>query len=144
MPVGPPPVKCRRASKACIPRSGAAVLAQHDAHQIGGILRAEFLHDARAMHLNGARADAEFTARLLVGRAGGDLAEYIALARGEQIVSLESFWQRLRAIELPGPARPCFDRLTYSRDHGRGIERLLEKIERAGLDCLDGHRDISA
>src|SRR5215213_9519914 len=104
MPAGPAAVKCRRASKACISRSGAAVLAQHDAHQVGGILGAELLHDTRAMHLDGARADAEFTARLLVGRAGRDLAEHIALARGEQIVPLESFWQRLRAIHLPGPA----------------------------------------
>src|SRR5215212_6101882 len=139
MPAGPAAVKCRRTSKACISRSGAAVLAQHNAHQIGGILRAELLHDARAMHLDGARADAELTARLFVGRAGGDLTKHIALARGEQIVALEVFWQRLRAIDLPGAARPSLDRLTHARHHRRGIERLLKKIERAGLDRLNGH-----
>jgi hypothetical protein len=35
--------------------SGAAALAQHDAHQIGGVLGAELFHDAGAMHLDGAR-----------------------------------------------------------------------------------------
>lgn len=30
-------------------------LAQHDAHQVGRVTRAELLHDARAMHLDGAR-----------------------------------------------------------------------------------------
>ena len=55
-------------------RSGAARLGHHDAHEVGGVLGAEFFHDARAMHLDGARRDAEFAPGLLVRRAGGDLA----------------------------------------------------------------------
>ena len=39
----------------------------HDPHQIGGVLGAELLHDAGAVHLDGARADAELPAGLLVG-----------------------------------------------------------------------------
>src|SRR4051812_1185211 len=61
------PINARRSGRRQMPKdiegmhsgSGAAVLTQHDAHQIGGILGAELLHDARAVHLDGARADAE-------------------------------------------------------------------------------------
>jgi hypothetical protein len=40
-------------------RSLAAVPEQDDVHEIGGFLAASFSNDARAMHLDRARADAE-------------------------------------------------------------------------------------
>jgi len=48
-------------------RRAAVAAGKHDAHQIGGIARADLFHDAGAMHLDGARTDAEAAARLLVG-----------------------------------------------------------------------------
>ena len=47
---------------------------ERDAHEIGGVLGAELVHDARAMNLDGARADPESPASFLVGGAAGDLA----------------------------------------------------------------------
>ena len=61
-------VKCRGAEIS----SREPSFGQHDAHQIGGVLGAELVHDAGAMHLDGARADPELAAGLLVGSAGGD------------------------------------------------------------------------
>src|SRR5206468_12447829 len=65
----------------------AASLAQRDPDQIGGVLGAELLHDARAVHLDGARADAEVPAGPLVGGAGHDLRQHILLARGERLAA---------------------------------------------------------
>src|SRR5207253_2062090 len=58
-------------------RSAAAAFAQHNTHQVSRIFGAEFLHDPRTMHLDGARADAKLAPGLLVGEAGGDLCEHI-------------------------------------------------------------------
>src|SRR3954470_15815740 len=55
-------------------------LPQHDPNQVGGVLGAELFHDAGAMHFDGARADSERAARLLVGSAGHDLREHLAFA----------------------------------------------------------------
>ena len=64
-------------------------LPQHDPHQVGGILGAELVHDAGAMHLDGARADAERAAGLLVGGPGDDPGQHLALARGQQPGALD-------------------------------------------------------
>src|ERR1700730_2172066 len=60
---------------------------EHDAHEVGRVLGGELLHDARAVHLDGARADAEVRARLLVGGAGRDFAQHLALARGQTLAA---------------------------------------------------------
>ena len=75
----------RCASALLVPRP----LAQHDPHQIGGVLGAELVHDAGAVHLDGARADAERAAGLLVGSAGDDAGQHLALARREQFRALD-------------------------------------------------------
>src|SRR5438552_11288349 len=93
MPTGLPSVKCHRTSTPCIRGeravSGLAALAQHNAHQIGRVLCAELLHDARAMHLNGARRNAELAAGLLVRGSTRDPGEHVSLARGELAVAGE-------------------------------------------------------
>jgi hypothetical protein len=66
----------------------AAAAAQHDAHEIGGILGAELIHDARPMHLDRARADAEFEARFLVGSALRDPPQHIVGKAARQQVIL--------------------------------------------------------
>src|SRR5689334_24223550 len=53
--------------------------AHDDAHQVGRILGAELLHDAGAVYLDGARADPEVAAGLLVGCAAGNLRQHLAL-----------------------------------------------------------------
>ena len=65
----------------------AAAAAQHDAHEIGGILGAELLHDARPMHLDGARAEV----------TGG---------HGSEIVLLQ---QRGQRYLVAGTAHPASD-----------------------------------
>lgn len=43
------------AAESAAHRLVAAVLGEHDAHEVGGVLRPELFHDARPMHLHGAR-----------------------------------------------------------------------------------------
>ena len=64
-----------------------AAIAQHDAHEIGGIFGAEFSHDARAMHLDRARTDTELPPGLLIGGSLRDPPEDFALTRGEPLVT---------------------------------------------------------
>src|SRR5882762_1837502 len=120
--------------------SGAAALAQHDADEIGGILGTELFHDARAVHFDCARADTEFATRLLVGGPGGDLAEHIALARGEKIVPGKCLRYAFATLGAP---RPGLDGLAHPRHHGTGVEWLLDEIKRAVLDRLHRHRNIA-
>src|SRR5947209_4790130 len=81
-------VSPRKRSPLALDASVAAArgaFAQHDTHEVGGVLGAQLLHDARAVHLDGARADAEDAARFLVGGAGRDLRQDLAFARGEEL-----------------------------------------------------------
>src|SRR4051794_34604078 len=64
-------------------RSGAAAMAQYTAQQFGGIARADLAHDAGAIALDGARAQAKPARGLLVGFADGDPRQHLALAPGE-------------------------------------------------------------
>ena len=66
---------------------GANATAQHNAHEIGGIAGADFLHDARAMHLDGARADAEPAAGLFVRGTSRDLSQHFAFPRRQQCLA---------------------------------------------------------
>ena len=59
-------------------RRGANAATKHNAHEIGGIAGADFLHDAGTMHLDGARADAEPAAGLFVRGTGCDLSQHFA------------------------------------------------------------------
>src|SRR6478752_4588910 len=92
------------------------------------------------MHFDRARADAKLTARLLVGRPRRDLAEHIALARRQKIMPGECLRNAFATLGTP---RPGLDGLAHPRHHGAGIEWLLDEIERAVLDRLDGHRDVA-
>ncbi len=58
----------------------AMMFAEHDAHEVGRVPRAKLLHDARPMHLDGPRGDAEMAAGRLAGRAGHDLRQHFAFA----------------------------------------------------------------
>ena len=60
----------------------SAAIGEDDAHQIGGVAGAKLLHDAGAMHLDGARADTERAPGFLVGSPMGDLGQHVLLARG--------------------------------------------------------------
>src|SRR4051794_35543457 len=146
MPSGFHCVKCQAASGACIrmtpydTRASTTAFAQHDTHQVGRVLGAEFFHDACTMHLDGARADAKLASRLLVGETGGDLPKHIALARGELVVAGE-LAQRHAAVSVT--PRPGFYRFTDVCYQRRRIERLLDEIERTVLDRFDRHWDIA-
>src|ERR1700720_2614732 len=61
----------------------AAAVVHDDAHKIDGVFRAELLHDATAVDLHGARADAEILGGLFVGGGRRDLREHFALTAGE-------------------------------------------------------------
>ena len=59
----------------------------HDPDQIGGVPRAELLHDVGAVILDRARADPEMPSRFLVGSAGGELLEHLAFAPRQRFAS---------------------------------------------------------
>src|SRR4029077_7811208 len=78
----------RRASVVKPPSGDELVLRplpQHDPNEIGRVPGAELVHDAGAMHLDGAWGDAERAASLLVGGAGDDPGQHLALARRERL-----------------------------------------------------------
>src|ERR1700692_3132940 len=87
--------------------TGFAASAQHNANEIGRILRSELFHDACAMDLDGARTDAEQTASLLIRRTGGNLLKHLAFARREQVAAGKTRRQEfVRLRGCPSP-RPC-------------------------------------
>ena len=62
--------------------SGAERAGQDDAHQIGGVAGAELFHHVGTMKLDGARADAQPVARLLVrGAVGNERRDFKLAAR---------------------------------------------------------------
>src|SRR5512136_2144441 len=78
-----------------------AAFAHHDADEVGGVAGADLLHQVGAVHLDGARADAELAARLLVGGAGDDLSEHVLLAPAERLAAGEIEALRLvRAVAV--------------------------------------------
>src|SRR5262249_32689816 len=109
--------------------SMAARFAHDDAHEGGGGLGPGLLHDGRAVHVDGAWADAEVAAGFLVRRAGCDLGQHLTLARCEHVAT----GKRYRCHAAAGAARlaplPCFDRLAHAGHDRVGIERLLDEVE---------------
>lgn len=61
-------------------RSHHIAAAEHDAHEIEGILRAELMHDMSAVGLDHAATDPERLAGFSVGGARHDLCENLMLA----------------------------------------------------------------
>ena len=69
-------------------------LPQGDADEVGAVPGAELFHDPRAMNLDGAEADAQRTARLLVGGAGNQFRKHLALtlvSRSPPLISASAF-----------------------------------------------------
>src|SRR5688572_630616 len=102
--------------------------AEREAHQLSEIARAELFHDARLVHLDRARTDAERGADLLGVQALRGELEHLALARGER-------------GELGGVAGAREARV-LAREGGldrgpelRVVEGLLEEVDRIGLEC---------
>ena len=97
--------RCKRSRRiiSAVTRFGRPVFAEHDAHQIGGVLGAELFHDPGAVNFDGAIADAELLSGFLVGGALDDLAEHVLLARRQRLAA--------RKIELrllvDAARRPC-------------------------------------
>jgi hypothetical protein len=71
------------ANEASVARSGWFDTPKHDPHKVGGIFRAEFLHNVGTMKLYGAATDVEAAGCLLAGGAAHDLSENHSLARGQ-------------------------------------------------------------
>ena len=65
-------------------------MSKHDADEIGRVLGAEFFHNAGAVHLDRARADAQLPSGFLVGGSGGNPPQDLALAPGQQLSSGEA------------------------------------------------------
>ena len=67
--------------------------------------------------------------------------QHLALARGEQLGALDL--QIMLAVAVGRPARPGDDRLAHARDHRGGLDRLLDEVQRAALDGIDGGRHVA-
>src|SRR6185436_12549842 len=59
----------------------------HDPDQVGGVPRAEFLHDVGAVILDRARADPKMPSRFLVGSTRSELLKHLAFAPRERFAS---------------------------------------------------------
>src|SRR5688572_8729032 len=101
--------------------------AEREAHQLGQVARAELFHDARLVHLDRTRTDAERGADFLRVQALRGELEHLALARGER-------------AELDGVAGAREARV-LARERGldrgpqvRVVEGLLEEVDRIGLE----------
>src|SRR5262249_40368353 len=61
----------------------------HDPDEVGGIFRAELLHDVGAMVFDSARADTQMPPGFLVGSAGCELLQHLALPAGQWLAAGE-------------------------------------------------------
>jgi hypothetical protein len=103
--------------------------------QVGGILGGELVHDARAVHFDGARRNAEIAPGFPIGSAARDLLQHFALTRGQPLVAGKYPRQRAAfvVVLLPG-----VDGVADARCDFGGIERLFDEILCAaahGVDC---------
>ena len=115
----------------------------HDPDQIGGVPRAEFLHDVGAVILDRARTDPEMPSRFLVGSARGELLEHLAFAPRERFASGKMQRRDPGCGILRLPARVSHDRFVQPRDDFAAAKRLFDEVERAALDGADRHGDIA-
>ena len=75
-----------------LPSGMSPLLAEHLAYEIGGVLRAEFLHHVRTVKFDGARTDAERPRGFFAGRAPHDLSQRYAFPRRQRVMA----WKRRR------------------------------------------------
>src|SRR5204862_3078691 len=108
-----------------------------DAHEIGGIARAELLHDVGAVVLDGAGTDAELAARLLVGSAGRELLEHLALSPRQRLAAGKMQRLDFRSGVVRLAAGIGVDRLVETCHNLAATERLLDEIKRPVLDGAD-------
>src|SRR5262245_49037165 len=123
--------------------SVSSALVKDDADEIGGVLGPELLHDASAMHLDGARTDAEMAARLLAGGSRHDLCQHVLLAWSQRLAARKMIAEGLRCIGIGLSAALGLDRLAHAGHDFGGAKRLFDEVERAVSDRVDRHRDVA-
>ena len=121
----------------------AAAFAHHDADEVGGVARADLLHQVGAMHLDGARADAELAAGLLVGGAVDDLAEDVLLAPAQRLAPGKIEPLGLARVFAGLLQRARLDRGFDPRDHVAAAEWFFDEVQRAVPDRVDRHCDVA-
>ena len=97
------------------------------------------LHDARAVELHGLLDDPQVGGDLLIELARSQAREHLALARSEARRRARAARPRRRSHAAPTPLPRC--RADRGQQHV-GLHRLGEEIGSAGLDRLDGLRDV--
>src|SRR5690606_38063638 len=108
-------------------------------HQFRHRSHVQLAHQPRAVQLNGALADPQLDGHHLVGLAGADTIEHLALARRELF---ETRARRRAPALLVQPPPVLGDGLLHAPDEPVVIrERLLEEVHRALLEGRDrrGH-----
>src|SRR5262249_10939658 len=110
----------------------------------GGVLRAELLHDAGAVHLDRAWADAEVASGLLARGAGNDARQHVLLAPRQGLMAGKvKRGGRGDSVWLRAPPRLRLQRLAHAGHDLAAAKRLLDEVERAVLDRVDRHRNVA-
>lgn len=98
------------------------------AEQVGHAARLQILHDARAVHLDRARTDAEFLGDLAIVLAVGDALEHLEFARGQ---SRQPRGDLLAVARLRHAALVAGERDRHGVEQLVFVDRLFEEVDRA-------------
>src|SRR3977135_215339 len=124
-------------------RNSVALGSHHDADEIGGIARAELLHDVGTVIFDGARADPEVASGFLVGRARRELLQHLAFAPRQGFTPGKMERCDAGCGILCPPPRIGPDCLLQPGNDFAAPERLFDEVQRAVFDRADRHGDIA-